>query len=354
MDLALAYNIKAQLERDNRKIDSWQFLSLIHSCRLGKEKLFAEPSLAEFPISIPSRGSGLFAGVITTVMERALLERVILDGYFPKTDISDHPPRRRKAGLQEFGLDYEAEPAFSKHLASFLARSWQNAQSDQGLAEVAERCGREKNGTRFLCPTAVLFNGGVFKADPLRRRVLELLKDWNNGEEVRELAGSHFDLAVAKGAAAYARSLATGRGIRIKAGTARSYYIGVESSMPAVPGMSPPFKAICVVPQGMEEGTEAALPGREFGLVTGEEVEFSFYSSSIRAGDKVGDIIDNEDDVTETSSLEMSLPPLDEGSGALIPVRLHSVITAVGTLELWMRHEETGRQWKLEFNVRGE
>jgi hypothetical protein len=61
----------------------------------------------------------------------------------------------------------------------------------------------------------------------------------------------------------------TGKGVRIKAGAARSYYIGLETSMPAVPGYKPPLKALCVVPQGMEEGTELLIEGREFGLVTG-------------------------------------------------------------------------------------
>jgi hypothetical protein len=39
--------------------------------------------------------------------------------------------------------------------------------------------------------------------------------------------------------------------------------------MPAIPGYKPPVKALCVVPQGMQEGTELLIEGREFGLVTG-------------------------------------------------------------------------------------
>jgi hypothetical protein len=124
--------------------------------------------------------------------------------------------------------------------------------------------------------------------------------------------------------------------------------------MPAVPGFTPPLKAVCVVPQAMEEGTEASLPGREFGLVTGEQVEFRFFSSSVRAGDAVGTVVGAEDDLEETASLEITLPPLEGRSGELLPVTLHSVITELGTLELWMRHEATGQQWKLEFNVRGQ
>jgi hypothetical protein len=123
--------------------------------------------------------------------------------------------------------------------------------------------------------------------------------------------------------------------------------------MPAVPGMLPPLKAVCVVPQGMEEGSEGTLSGRDFGLVTGELVEFRFFSSTVRAGDRVGDLVGGEEDLEETASLQVTLPPLEGREGAMIPVTLHSVVTELGTLELWMRHEPTGRQWKLEFNVRG-
>ncbi|BCR03235.1 heat-shock protein [Desulfuromonas versatilis] len=353
MDLALAYALRAELEQKGQKLDNWQFLSLVHSCRVGKERLLADAALAEFPISIASRGASLFAGTITAALRHETVDAVVLDGYFPRTGIHEHPARRRALGLQEFGLDYAADPALSKHLAFFLARSFQNTQGNESLAKLVAGRVREGGGVPFICPTAVLFNGGVFKAEALRERILELLAGWNGGEAVAELPESNFDLAVAKGAAVYARTRLSGEGIRIKAGTARSYYIGLESSMPAVPGLTPPLKALCVVPQGMEEGSEIGLPGREFGLITGEQVEFRFFSSSVRAGDEVGAVVDAEEDLEETASLQMTLPPLEGRGGEMIPVHLHSVVTPLGTLELWMRHEASGQQWKLEFNVRG-
>ena len=36
--------------------------------------------------------------------------------------------------------------------------------------------------------------------------------------------------------------------------------------MPAIPGYKPPMKALCVVPQGMQEGAELVIEGRDFGL----------------------------------------------------------------------------------------
>jgi hypothetical protein len=103
----------------------------------------------------------------------------------------------------------------------------------------------------------------------------------------------------------------------------------------------------------MEEGSEAGLPGREFGLITGEPVEFRFFSSSVRAGDGVGQVVEDQEDLEETANLEVTLPAPEGRSGEMLPVRLHSAITELGTLELWMRHEPTGQQWKLEYNLRG-
>jgi hypothetical protein len=258
---------------------------------------------------------------------------------------------------EQFALvlrDYAADPALSRHLAFFLARSFQNTRDSESLSRLVEKRVRQAEGVSFVCPTTILFNGGVFKAGALRRRILELLKWWNDGVQVAELPESDFDLAVAKGAAVYARTRLLGEGIRIKAGTARSYYIGLESSMPAVPGITPPLKAVCVVPQGMEEGSEVGLAGRDFGLITGEPVEFRFFSSSVRSGDRVGDLVEARDNLEETASLQVTLPPLEGRAGTMIPVTLHSVVTELGTLELWMRHEPSGEKWKLEFNVRGE
>jgi hypothetical protein len=207
-----------------------------------------------------------------------------------------------------------------------------------------------------LIPTAVLFNGGVFKAPAIRARVLDLLADWNGGQPIRELQGFNPDLAVARGAAIYGRHRVTGKGVRIKAGAARSYYIGLETSMPAVPGYKPPLKALCVVPQGMEEGTELLIEGREFGLVTGRAAEFRFFCSSVRSGDTPGQILPNaERDLEDTGLLEIEIPAIgDVPVGQVVPVRMNPVITELGILELWMKHTNSNRRWKVEFQLRTE
>jgi molecular chaperone DnaK (HSP70) len=352
MDLALAYTLQARLAAEGKSLDSWQFLALIHAAARAKITLFEDSSIAEAPIAVPSRGSSLLARTISTALDRGTLEQVVLDGFFPLTGLDDLPRERRGGGLRELGLPYASDPVVSKHLARFLGASRRNVASSEKLsALVGPRAGAEA-----LMPTAVLFNGGVFKAAPIRARVLELLTAWNGGQPVRELEGSEPDLAVARGAAIYGRHRATGRGMRIKAGTSRSYYVGLESSMMAIPGFRPPVKALCVVPQGMQEGTDLLIEDQEFGLVTGEAAEFRFFSSAVRSGDAPGQILpDAERELEETSLLEIELPPLDDvPAGQVVPVRINSVVTELGTLELWMRHTNSERRWKVEFQVRTE
>jgi hypothetical protein len=352
MDLALAYALQARLEADGKSLDAWQFLALVHAASRAKIALFEDASLAEAPIAVPSRGSSLLAKTVATTLDRALLLQIVLDGFFAKTTLDDLPREARRTGLQEFGLPYAADPVISKHLARFLTRSLQNVTASENLAAlVGPRAVRTA-----LMPTAVLFNGGVFKAAPIRARVLELLASWNDGEPIRELEGSEPDLAVAQGATIYGRHRSTGKGIRIKAGTSRSYYIGLAASMPAIPGFRASVKAVCVVPQGMQEGTERLIEGSTFGLVTGEAAEFRFFSSDVRSGDMPGQVLpDAERELDEISLLEIELPALpDVPAGQPVPVQIESVITELGTLELWMKHTNSDRKWKIEFQVRTE
>jgi hypothetical protein len=353
MDLALAYALRAQLESEGKRIDDWQFLGLVHAAAKAKVALFEDPSINDISIAVPSRGSSLLAGTVSTKLGRAVLEQVVLDGFFAKTEVNDLPRQTRSIGLREFGLPYASDPVVSKHLARFLTRSLANVKASETLSALV---GANAASRDILMPTAVLFNGGVFKAAAIRKRVLDLLASWADGQSVRELAGFQPDLAVAKGASFYGRNRVTGKGMRIKAGAARSYYIGLETSMPAVPGFKPPVKALCVVPQGMEEGSELLIEGQEFGLVTGQPAEFRFFSSGVRSGDKAGQILaDAERELEETSLLEINLPPVENfPAGQAVPVQINPVVTELGNLELWMKHTNSDRRWKVEFQVRTE
>ncbi len=208
MDLALAYTLRAKLEAEGKSLDSWQLRALVHAASQAKIALFEDATLAEAPIAVPSRGSSLFAKMVSTALDRATLSQVVLDGFLAQTAIDELPQEARRAGLQEFGLPYASDPVVSKHLARFLTRSLQNVKASDKLAALVG----DRTGTQALIPTAVLFNGGVFKAAPIRARVLELLASWNGGQAVCELEGFQPDLAVAQGAAVYGRHRATGKG----------------------------------------------------------------------------------------------------------------------------------------------
>ena len=334
MDLTLAHQVRARLEAEGHKLDNWQMASLVHSCRQAKEDLLNHPDRASAPIVVLGRGSKLIGGSIKTELPRAELD-ILLDGFFPMVDAEARPQKARRTGLRELGLPFAADPAVTRHLAGFLG----------GQREQHRRA------------TAVLFNGGVMKGRPLRQRIIETLDAWSDSPEddLKVLEGNDLDLAVAHGAAYYGL-VRRGKGVRIRGGTARAYYIGIESSMPAVPGMSPPLKALCVAPFGMEEGTEAALPDEELGLVVGEPAEFRFLSSSTRRDDHAGTMVDDaEQQLAELAPVSAELPAENGEAGQVVPVTLKSRVTEIGTLELWC--EERGgnrRRWKLEYNVREE
>jgi hypothetical protein len=343
MDLALAHTMAQTFAARNVKIDGGQMLMLWHSCRAAKEKLFAEPDLASAPVTVLGRGSKVIGNMIKGELARADLERVLLEGFFPKCPADAEPVRQKAVGLQELGLPYASDPAATKHLAQFLTRH-------AGDLKERPKGGRGKKSVPATGPTAVLFNGGVFKADPLRECVVTVLNDWGGGK-VKVLHNDDFDRAVARGAAYYGQ-VRRGKGVRIRGGAARVYYVGVESSLPAVPGFPRPMKALCVVPFGMEEGTEADIPGQEFGLVVGAPAEFRLLGSTVRRGDTTGTLVEDwEGQIDELGPLSTTLDaPKKEGQ--VVPVHLQSRMTEIGTLELWCLSRDNKQRWKLEFNVR--
>jgi molecular chaperone DnaK (HSP70) len=345
MDLALARLLQKRLEDNGHSIDTWQLHGLWHQCRMAKEKLLANPKSQKEPVTLLGKGTKLVGGTIKTELTRDDVTQVLVDGFFPQTASGDMPARQRRVGFQELGLPYAADPAITKHLARFLSRQAQDG-SDKGTIR------RGPNG--LASPTHILFNGGVMKADALRDRLVAVLDGWLVAEgfdPVKVLASPDLDHAVARGAAYYGKAK-RGRGVRIRSGAARSYYIGIESAMPAVPGMEAPLKALCVVPFGMEEGTEAKIPGREFGLVVGEPAEFRYLSSTVRRQDQIGSLIEDwGDGIQELSPLEVTLK-LDGQEDTVLPVRLESRVTEVGTLELWCVSRDGQHRWKLEFNIR--
>jgi hypothetical protein len=190
------------------------------------------------------------------------------------------------------------------------------------------------------------------KAAKLQARVTDLLRGWA-GRDVKVLAGADLDLAVALGAAHYGE-VRRGKGVRIRGGTARAYYIGIESAMPAIPGFAPPVKALCVAPQGLEEGSTVALPDDELAVVVGETSEFRFFAAATRKDDTAGTLIDADaEGLAELDPVEKQVEVSDDRKpGEYVPVRLEAHVTEVGTLELWCVARDGRGRWKLEYSVR--
>ncbi len=336
MDLALAYRVREQLAKAGTNLDAWQFRALTMSCRDAKEQLLGSDAKS-FAVSLLGRGRKLIGGTVRTDVARSEVDTALVDGFFPLCARDAVPQQQRRTALLEMGLPYASDPAVTHHLAAFLSRHAGDLKS----------AGSEH-------PTAMLFNGGVMRAATLRQRLVNALGNWSgNDAAVRVLEGADPDHAVARGAA-YFGLVRRGKGVRIRGGTARSYYVGIETAMPAVPGMRPPMKALCVAPRGIEEGTEVPLPPQEFGLVVGQPTEFRFLSSATRRDDQVGALIEDwGDDISELEPLALSLEAKGQ-DGSTVPVRLQARLTDVGTLELWCVSRDSKQRWKLEFNVRGQ
>jgi len=362
MDLALAHVLRAKLEGSagGKEIDRWQMVALTHASRVAKERLLTDPALASAPIAVAARGSKLLGGGLRTELTREEVTRTLVEGYFPLVDGAARPAVRARGGLTQLGLPYASDPAVTRHLAAFLARQADATSKLDGFPPPASKPGTTP---RMLRPTAVLFNGGVMKGAALRERVVSALDSWLEADgaegKIRVLEGGDLDLAVARGAASYGLAR-RGKGIRIKSGTARAYYVGIESPAPAVPGVDAPITALCLAPFGMEEGTEAKLPpheAHELGVVVGEKVRFRFFGSSVRRADTAGTELDRwrGDELEELAPIEVTLPTKGRREGDVVPVRLRASMTEVGTLLLEAIPTvplEANERWKIELNVR--
>lgn len=326
IDLALAHRVAERLKAKGTRVDAFQLQTLWNLCRAGKEALLdPESKASEYPVTLLGKGTGLVGGTIKAALTREDVQAV-LKSFFPAVASDAAPEKQKRSAIQEIGLPYATDPAVTRHLAAFL---------------------RQQSGG-FARPTHVLFNGGVLHAPFVRERLLEVLNSWVE-KPVQLLSGEDLMQAVARGAAYYGAAR-RGRGVRIRGGIPRSYYVGVESSMPAVPGLAAPLKAFTVASFGMEEGTDVRIPGREFGLIVGEPAEFRIFSSVSRKNDAPGTWIEEiGDELQEMPSMEVHFPA--GGVNERVRVSFETVVTETGMLQLWCVAQD-GRRWKLEFNVR--
>jgi hypothetical protein len=370
MDLALAYRVKAKLAQEGKELQPWQIQAITHACRDAKEQLLLENDIDSVPITVPSRGSKLLGKTLRTELTSSEVREALVEGFFPKVGINEHPRSVRRGALTQKGLPYAQDPAVSRHLAAFLSR--QEAAADDLLASSQAdnselsadplAANFDNAATGFIKPSAILFNGGVLKAPVLAERTLAIINQWLNdagAEPARLLANADLDLGVSSGASYYGY-VKQGKGVRIRGGLASTYYVGIESAMPAIPGMEAPLEALCIAPFGMEEGTETHAGSAEFGLVVGEPVHFRFFGSHTRRHDEAGMQLDywQDDELEELPELQATLPVEGRRAGEVVPVRLMAKVTEVGTLKLEAisvnSTDANGEpeRWQIELDVR--
>ncbi|MCR9335690.1 Hsp70 family protein [Vibrio alginolyticus] len=369
MDLALAYRLKMKLAQEGKELQPWQVQAMTHACRDAKEALLNDSELHSVPIVVPSRGSKLLGATLKTELTQEEVQQTLVDGFFPQVTITDHPVQRNRGALTQMGLPYAQDAGITRHIAAFLSKQ-ANALSASGNG--AEAAAQDFNpfanmpgmpgsdaaqSDDFIKPTAILFNGGVLKSKLLATRLEDTINEWlieADAEMAKRLTGVDLDLAVASGAAYYG-SVRRGQGVRIRGGIASAYYVGIESAMPAIPGMAPPMEALCVAPFGMEEGSSVDVPSQEFGLIIGQPVNFQFFGSTVRRDDLAGTHLDYwaPEELEELPEIQVTLP-VSEGrrEGEVVPVTLASRVTELGTLYLEAIAADNGQKWHVEFDVR--
>ncbi|CAK4068415.1 Hsp70 family protein [Vibrio sp. 16] len=369
MDLALAYRLKMKLAQEGKELQPWQVQAMTHACRDAKEALLNDSELQSVPIVVPSRGSKLLGATLKTELTQEEVQQTLVDGFFPQVAITDHPVQRNRGALTQMGLPYAQDAGITRHIAAFLSKQ-ANALSASGNG--AEAAAQDFNpfanmpgmpgadaaqSAGFIKPTAILFNGGVLKSKLLATRLEDTINEWlieADAEMAKRLTGVDLDLAVASGAAYYG-SVRRGQGVRIRGGIASAYYVGIESAMPAIPGMAPPMEALCVAPFGMEEGSSVDVPSQEFGLIIGQPVNFQFFGSTVRRDDLAGTHLDYwaPEELEELPEIQVTLP-VSEGrrEGEVVPVTLASRVTELGTLYLEAIAADNGQKWHVEFDVR--
>jgi molecular chaperone DnaK (HSP70) len=335
MDLALARLVESRIMKGAR-LDAQRWHTLTHLCRVAKEDLFADPNRPSVTLTVAGRGSAVVGGTLSSVVSREDVEQVVLEGFFPRVSADAEPRRGARAGLQEFGLPYAAEPEIPRHLALFLRQ--------HGAA-----------GGQMVKPDALLFNGGALTPLAIRERIVEILSSWFQGESnavwrPTVLTSTNLDLAVAYGAAYYGL-VRRGQGVRIGGGSARSYYIGLGTQAREDAAAS----VLCVVRHGMEEGEEVRLAEPEFEVLANQPVSFPLYASSTRTADPVGAVLSiPAAQLTALPAIRTVLRFGKRTGAAKIPVQVSAKFTEVGTLELWCEARQTNHRWRLQFQLRSE
>jgi hypothetical protein len=333
-DLALAQHLEQRFTKGG-KLQPRQWDVLLRLSRQLKEEMLAEPSPEQRSVSLPRSGSKLIGGSTALNVTRDEVRQVLVEGFTPRVSLEDKPSTRR-SGFQEFGLPYASDAAITRYLAAFLTAHRNVALDDVELAK----------GQDPARPDVLLFNGGAFLSKVLQQRIVDVVASWFSTDDKPwqpiVLENDRLELAVARGAAYYGM-VRRGEGVRIAASLARTYYIGFESDPPS---------AICLLPGNAEPGQEIVLD-RQFQLLVSEPVEFPLYVSSTRLADRPGEVfaVDREQ-MTSLPPIRTALKTRRRSERGTVNIKLHAMLTEIGTLDLWCAEAAGERSWRLQFDVR--
>ncbi len=331
IDLTLAHRVEKNLNSESKRLTVGQLSQLIDQCRVCKEQLLGNNAPDKFAVTLLGGGSKLIGGTRSVELTRQEVNEIALDGFFPLSKLDQFPDKKR-SGVVEFGLPYAADPAVSKHIAAFL--------------DMYKQAAKEAAGEEQGVPDAVLFNGGVFRSQAISQRVMDLLATWSE-KPVKHLDNTHPELAVAFGAVSYAIAR-QGKQIRIGGGASRSYFLLIDSDQ------KQSRQAICILPQGTEEGDEVILENQKFALRLGQPVRFHLASLTGDNEFKAGELVDEIDDrFHDLPPLAVTLDQSDNASSNEVVVKLAITLTEVGTLKIQcVAVDNPGRRWDVEFEIR--
>ncbi len=335
MDLAIAHLFEPKLRQDGEPLSATQWEHLVARCRDLKERALSSdgPTDEAFHVSIPGRGSGLIGGTLSAQVQRAELEGILLDGFFPECAAGDRPARKQ-AALKEWGLPFAADSAITRHLAGFL------------------------NGRPPV--DAVLFNGGSLYPQPLRDRIRHEIGKWQGGPDPLVLDNSEPDLAVARGAARFGRIVHRNTQ-RIEAGAPRAVFLEAHRNTAGgdAGGQAPPL--VCILPRNAAPGQTFEISDLGLALRVNRPVRFQTYTSARHGKAKAGDIVDGHDPDLR------ALPPLEtvakvakgedtagDDAGRMVPVTLTAELNELGLLQVSCLSADPGieQSWPLAFNLR--
>lgn len=337
LDLALAHHLENRLAGDG-KLESRQWAVLVGVCRQVKESLLEAGAPDRMTVTVPGTGSKLIGGSLTVEVTRDEVHEVLVDGFLPSV-VLDERPETRQSGFQEFGLPFAPDAAITRYLAAFLTAHRHDTVDDDPLP----------SGHDPARPDIVLFNGGLFESPVLRARLVNVLTQWFDGGPSEGdwrptvLEEGELDLAVARGAAYYGM-VRRGEGVRIAAGLARTYYIGIDSDEPS---------AVCVVPASAQPGHEVEVADRQFEVLVSKPVEFPLLVSSTRLTDRPGEIVPiDRQQMTPLPPVRTVLRARRKSDVGAKQVNLHSRLTEIGTVDLWCSEVDGQQSWRIQFDVR--